>query len=1196
MASVEVRSVRKSAALRPRGPGKLHPARSMPLDYRYSAPGAGAGRPAANGVGLRAPPVPKEEEAEVVGFEGDADSPYSSQATTTTEEVEEGEEKGGGGVEVDSAAATGAPATAVTPRRPSPVGAGSPSQRDERWGDTSSYGARKKHRVFCQLPNGDWALCTVITTSGDESILKLSEGKVLRLKTESLQSANPEILDGVDDLMQLSYLSEPSVLYNLQYRYSQDMIYTKAGPVLVAVNPFKKVPLYGNEYIDAYRNKTMDSPHVYAIADSALLEMKRDEVNQSIIISGESGAGKTETAKIAMQYLASLGGGGGIEYEILQTNPILEAFGNAKTLRNDNSSRFGKLIEIHFSTTGRICGAMIQTFLLEKSRVVQSAVGERSYHIFYQLCAGAPASLRDKLNLKKVDEYKYLKQSCCYSIAGVDDAQMFRTVTEAMNIVHISKEDQDNVFAIVSAVLWLGDVSFTIVDNENHVEIVVDEAAEMVARLLGCSIEDLNLALSKRHMKVNNENIVQKLTLSQAIDTRDALAKSLYASLFEWLVEQINKSLSVGKRRTGRSISILDIYGFESFDRNSFEQFCINYANERLQQHFNRHLFKLEQEEYVEDGIDWAKVEFEDNQNCLNLFEKKPLGLLSLLDEESTFPNATDLTFANKLKQHLNNNSCFRGERGKAFAIRHYAGEVAYDTSGFLEKNRDLLHMDSIQLLAKCKSLLPQIFASKMLSQSDNLVPIPYRSTAADSQKLSVAMKFKGQLFQLMQRLENTTPHFIRCIKPNNLQLPAIYEQGLVLQQLKCCGVLEVVRISRSGYPTRMTHQKFARRYGFLLLEDVASQDPLSVSVAILHQFNILPEMYQVGYTKLFFRTGQIGKLEDTRNRTLHGILRVQSCFRGHQARHHARERIRGVLALQSFVRGENARRMYSSLARKHRAATILQRNLKCWLARRYFINIRKASVVIQSGIRGCLVRRCAGNVDLLNVLREFESKKEAEGDQILIKASFLAELQRRILKAEATVREKDEENEMLHQRLQQYENRWSEYEQKMKAMEEMWQKQMRSLQSSLSVAKKSLALDETPRMSDSSVEQSWESNGNHIGSASQLVPRTVGREMNASLSVISRLAEELEQRSQVFADDAKFLVEVKSGQADASLNPDMELRRLKQNFDSWKKDFGSRIRETKVILNKLGSGNNESSPNSAKRKWWGRLNTSKFS
>ncbi|CAM0956704.1 unnamed protein product [Alopecurus aequalis] len=1200
MASVEVRSVRKSSALRARGPAKLQPARSMPLDYRYSSKPAGVGPgPPANGVGRRA--AAPDEEGEVVAVEGDADSPYSSKATTTEEE------SGEGGGEADSASSEAAP-----PRRSSPTAPAGPSQRDTRWSDTSSYGAKKKNRVFCQLPNGDWALCTVITTTGDESVLKVSDGKVLRLKTESLQPANPEILDGVDDLMQLSYLSEPSVLYNLQYRYSQDMIYTKAGPVLVAVNPFKKVKLYSNEYIKAYRNKTMDSPHVYAIADSALREMKRDEVNQSIIISGESGAGKTETAKIAMQYLASLGGGSGIEYEILQTNPILEAFGNAKTLRNDNSSRFGKLIEIHFSMTGRICGAMIQTFLLEKSRVVQCAVGERSYHIFYQLCAGAPPTLREKLNLKKVDEYKYLKQSCCYSIAGVDDAEMFRTVTEAMNIVHISKEDQDNVFSMVSAVLWLGDISFTIIDNENHVEILVEEAAETVSRLLGCSIEDLNLALSKRHMKVNNESIVQKLTLTQAADTRDALAKALYASLFEWLVEQINKSLSVGKRRTGRSISILDIYGFESFDKNSFEQFCINYANERLQQHFNRHLFKLEQEEYVEDGIDWAKVEFEDNQDCLNLFEKlfyslscfsywiqKPLGLLSLLDEESTFPNATDLTFANKLKQHLDTNSCFRGERGKAFAVRHYAGEVAYDTSGFLEKNRDLLHMDSIQFLAKCKLSIPQMFASKMLAQSDNLESVPYRPSVADSQKLSVAMKFKGQLFQLMQRLESTTPHFIRCIKPNNLQLPAIYGQELVLQQLKCCGVLEVVRISRSGYPTRMTHQKFARRYGFLLLEDVASQDPLSVSVAILHQFNILPEMYQVGYTKLFFRTGQIGKLENTRNRTLHGVLRVQSCFRGYQARRHATERIRGVLALQSFIRGENARQSYSSLSRKHRAATVLQRNLRGWLSRRHFVKIRKASVVIQSGIRGCLVRRCAGNVDLLNVLRELESKKEAEGDQILIKASFLAELQRRILRAEATVREKDEENEMLHQRLQQYENRWLEYEQKMKAMEEMWQKQMRSLQSSLSVAKKSLALDDTPRMSDSSVEQSWESNGNHVGGGSQLVPRITGREMNASISVIGRLAEEFEQRSQVFADDAKFLVEVKSGQADASLNPDMELRRLKQNFDSWKKDFSSRIRETKVILNKLAtgsSGGNESSPNSAKKKWWGRLNTTKFS
>ncbi|KAJ6305329.1 hypothetical protein OIU78_020796 [Salix suchowensis] len=748
-----------------------------------------------------------------------------------------------------------------------------------------------------QMGIGSWG--RFYQLQGTESVISPPDGKVLKVKTECLVPANPDILDGVDDLMQLSYLNEPSVLYNLQYRYNRDMIYTKAGPVLVAINPFKEVPLYGNNYIEAYKNKSMESPHVYAITDTAIREMIRDEVNQSIIISGESGAGKTETAKIAMQYLATLGGGSGIEYEILKTNPILEAFGNAKTLRNDNSSRFGKLIEIHFSETGKISGAKIQTFLLEKSRVVQCMEGERSYHIFYQLCAGASPKLREKISLKIASEYKYLRQSNCYTITGVDDAERFRVVTEALDIVHVSKEDQESVFAMLAAVLWLGNVSFSIVDNENHVEPLADEGLITVAKLIGCNVGELKLALSTRKMRVGNDTIVQKLSLSQAIDTRDALAKSIYSCLFDWLVEQVNKSLAVGKRITGRSISILDIYGFESFERNSFEQFCINYANERLQQHFNRHLFKLEQEEYIQDGIDWTKVDFEDNQDCLNLFEKKPLGLLSLLDEESTFPNGTDLTFANKLKQHLNSNSCFRGERDKAFSVSHYAGEVTYDTTGFLEKNRDLLHLDSIQLLSSCSCHLPQIFASNMLTQSEKPAVGPlYKAGGADSQKLSVATKFKGQLFQLMQRLENTTPHFIRCIKPNNSQSPGSYEQGLVLQQLRCCGVLEVVRISRSGFPTRMSHHKFARRYGFLLLESVSSsQDPLSVSVAILHQFDISPEMYQVGYTKLFFRTGQIGVLEDTRNHTLHGILRVQSCFRGHQARAYLRELKRGICA-----------------------------------------------------------------------------------------------------------------------------------------------------------------------------------------------------------------------------------------------------------------------------------------------------------
>ncbi|CAL0300500.1 unnamed protein product [Lupinus luteus] len=1072
-----------------------------------------------------------------------------------------------------------------------PLPSSSTSSRECKWSDTTPYASKKKLQSWFQLSNGNWELVKIITTSGTESVISLSDGKVSKVKDEALLPANPDILDGVDDLMQLSYLNEPSVLYNLQYRYNQNMIYTKAGPVLVAINPFKKVHLYGNDYIEAYKRKAIESPHVYAITDTAMREMMRDEVNQSIIISGESGAGKTETAKIAMQYLATLGGGSGIEYEILKTNPILEAFGNGKTLRNDNSSRFGKLIEIHFSETGKISGANIQTFLLEKSRVVQCNEGERSYHIFYQLCAGAPPSLREKLNLQSAEDYKYLNQSNCYSITGVNDAEEFRTVTDALDVVHISKEDQENVFAMLAAVLWLGNISFEVVDNENHVRAVEDEGLSSVAKLIGCDIEDLKLTLSTRKMKVGNDNIIQKLTLSQAIDARDALAKSIYACLFDWLVEQINKSLAVGKRRTGRSISILDIYGFESFNRNSFEQFCINYANERLQQHFNRHLFKLEQEEYIQDGIDWAKVEFEDNQGCLNLFEKKPLGLLSLLDEESTFPNGTDLTFANKLKQHLNSNSCFKGERDRAFTVSHYAGEVTYDTTGFLEKNRDLLHLDSIQLLSSSTCHLPQIFASQMLTQSEKpVVGALHKSGGADSQKLSVATKFKGQLFQLMQRLEITTPHFIRCIKPNNLQSPGSYEQGLVLQQLRCCGVLEVVRISKSGFPTRMSHQKFARRYGFLLLENVASQDPLSVSVAILHQFNILPEMYQVGYTKLFFRTGQIGVLEDTRNRTLHGILRVQSSFRGYRARCYRKELLGGITSLQSFIRGERSRKGYVALLQRYRAAVVIQKWMKMVFSRIRVKAANDAVVVIQSFIRGSLVRKCSGDIGLL----KSGGLKTSESGEVLVKSSFLAELQRRVLKAEAALREKEEENDILHQRLQQYESRWSEYELKMKSMEEVWQKQMRSLQSSLSIAKKSLAMDDSERNSDASVnaseerEYSWDMESNHRRQESN-----GARSMSAGLSVISRMAEEFEQRSQVFGDDAKFLVEVKSGQIEASLSPDSELRRLKQMFEAWKKDYGSRLRETKVILHKLGS--EDGSAEKAKKKWWGRRNSTRI-
>lgn len=1067
---------------------------------------------------------------------------------------------------------------------------GSPRFRESEWDDNIGYFIKKKLRVWCRLQNRQWELGQIQSTIREKASVLLSDGSVLSVPIGELLPANPDILDGVDDLIQLSYLNEPSVLHNLEHRFSRDIIYSKAGPVLIAINPFKAIQLYGDDSITAYRQNLLDSPHVYTIADTAYNEMMREEVNQSIIISGESGAGKTETAKIAMQYLAALGGGScGIECEVLQTSCILEAFGNAKTSRNDNSSRFGKLIEIHFSAVGKICGAKIQTYLLEKSRVVQLARGERSYHIFYQLCAGAPSSLRERIMIKEAQEYKYLNQSGCLTIHDVDDAHKFRLLMEAFNTLRICKENQEQVFEMLAAVLWLGNITFQVIDNENHVEVVDDEAVTNASSLLGCKAQDLKLTLSTRKIQAGKDRVAKKLTLQQAIDTRDALAKFIYASLFDWLVDEINNSLAMGKHCTGRSISILDIYGFESFKKNSFEQLCINYANERLQQHFNRHLFKLEQEEYELDGIDWTKVDFEDNHECLNLFEKKPIGLISLLDEESNFPKASDLTLADKLKQHLGPNPCFKGERGSAFSIHHYAGEVLYDTSGFLEKNRDPIHSDTIQLLCACSRHLSKWFASSALDTSAKTASQLVQSGALGSQKQSVGTKFKGQLFKLMQQLESTTPHFIRCIKPNNKQLPGMYDKDLVLDQLRCCGVLEVVRISRSGYPTRITHQEFAIRYGFLLPEDNASQDPLSLSVAILQQFGILHEMYQVGYTKLFFRAGQIGALEDTRKQVLQGTLEVQKCFRGHRARREFHELKQGVTALQSFIRGEISRKEYNVLV-----------NLRKQVAERKFEEQLVAVVQIQSVIRGWLARRHIDrlrNSKTLNKQRRGRKLSEVMGLAQENLPSVVEELQRRVLMAEANLAKKEKENSALRELVQGFEARWLEYEAKMKSVEDTWQKQMAALQMSLAAAKKSLGADHaavqaagrldgltSPHYYDS---EDTMSGGTQTPAGSTPMKHSnnyldvgTGRETNGGLGSVSHLVKEFEERKQIFDDDAKAIVEVKAGQ-----NPEEEFRRLKHRFEAWKKDYKARLREAKAKLHKLGHLDGEK----RNRKWWGK-------
>ncbi|XP_073025671.1 myosin-2-like [Primulina eburnea] len=1057
------------------------------------------------------------------------------------------------------------------------------------WDGNLGYFIKKKLHVWCRPRNGHWESGKIQSTSGEKASVLLSDGSVMTVSTRELLPANPDILEGVDDLIQLSFLNEPSVLHNLQYRYDRDIIYSKAGPVLVAVNPFKDVPLYRNDFVTAYRQRLLDSPHVYAIAGTAYNEMMTDNINQSIIISGESGAGKTETAKIAMQYLAAVGGGtGGIESEILQTSCILEAFGNAKTSRNDNSSRFGKLIEIHFSALGKICGAKIQTFLLEKSRVVQLANGERSYHIFYQLCAGAPPDLRGRLKLKNACDYSYLSQSDCLEIQDINEVQKFHLLMVALDTVGICKADQEHAFEMLAAVLWLGNISFLVIDNDNHIEVIADEAVTSAASLMGCSTQDLLQAMSTRYIQAGKDKVSKRLTLQQAIDSRDALAKFIYAGLFDWLVEVINISLVSGKQHTGRSIGILDIYGFESFKKNSFEQFCINYANERLQQHFNRHLFKLEQEEYELDGIDWTKVDFEDNQKCLDLFEKKPIGLISLLDEESNFPKATDVTFATKLKQHLNNFHCFKGERGGSFSVRHYAGEVLYSTAEFLEKNRDTLHSEIIQLLLSCTAQLPQLFASTLLGQSQ----IPASSMVIQSglvacQKQSVATKFKSQLFKLMQQLESTTPHFIRCIKPNNKKLPGLFEKDLVLEQLRCCGILEVVRISRSGYPTRMMHQEFSRRYGFLLVDDNACPDPLSTSIAVLQQFNILPETYQVGYTKLYFRAGQIGALEDVRKQVLQGTVEVQKCFRGHRARRYFHELKNAVVSLQSYVRGDIARKEYGVLLGLKRQIPDLKLNGQLM-----------AVVQIQSVVRGRLVRkRCnhLKNMKQSNAVKRKPGKRTSEVKDLPPEMLPLVveELQKRLLMAEATLGQRERENAALREQVQHFEAHWSEYEIKMKSVEEMWQKQMTSLQISLAAAKKSLGsgnpTGEPAKLNDSSPH--LDSTDTFMGPQNPDASTPIrfaddgfyDKDTTGGYAVCP-LVKEFEQRKQNFDEEAMEIIKVKSGHS-TSVNSVEVLRRLKHRFDTWRKDYKVRLREAKGKLYRLGLVESEKH----RKKWWGK-------
>ncbi|KAL3623630.1 hypothetical protein CASFOL_032446 [Castilleja foliolosa] len=787
----------------------------------------------------------------------------------------------------------------------------------------------------------------VQTTNGKKVVANIS--KVFPKDTEAPPG-------GVDDMTKLSYLHEPGVLQNLAARYELNEIYTYTGNILIAINPFQRLPhLYDTHMMEQYKGAALGelSPHVFAIADVAYRAMVNEGKSNSILVSGESGAGKTETTKMLMRYLAHLGGRSGVEgrtveQQVLESNPVLEAFGNAKTVRNNNSSRFGKFVEIQFDKSGRISGAAVRTYLLERSRVCQISDPERNYHCFYLLCA-APPEEREKYKLASPESFHYLNQSKCYKLDGVSDAEEYLATRRAMDIVGISEEEQDAIFRVVASILHLGNIEFS-KGKEFDSSGIKDEKSKFhlntAAELLKCDPKRLEDALIKRVMVTPEEVITRTLDPEAALGSRDSLAKTIYSRLFDWLVEKIN--LSIGQDPNSKAIiGVLDIYGFESFKHNSFEQFCINFTNEKLQQHFNQHVFKMEQEDYEKEEINWSYIEFVDNKDVLDLIEKKPGGIIALLDEACMFPKSTHETFAQKLYQTFAKNKRFIKPKLSRtnFTISHYAGEVTYLADLFLDKNKDYV-------VAEYQDLLT---ASKCNFVAGLFPPLPEESSKS-SKFSSIGSRFKLQLQSLMETLNSTEPHYIRCVKPNNVLKPAIFENLNIIQQLRCGGVLEAIRISCAGYPTRRTFDEFLLRFGVLAPEVLdGNSDEKAASQLILDKMGL--KGYQLGKTKVFLRAGQMAELDGRRAEVLGNAARtIQRQIRTYIARKDFVILRRAAIQLQSCWRAISACNLYEQL-RREAAAIKIQKNFRCYTARASYSSLQDSAIIVQTGMRAMTAR-----------------------------------------------------------------------------------------------------------------------------------------------------------------------------------------------------------------------------------------------
>jgi len=796
-----------------------------------------------------------------------------------------------------------------------------------------------------------------------------------------LKPMHPTSVEGMEDMIGLGDLNEAGILRNLFVRYYDNLIYTYTGSILVAVNPYQILPIYNAEHIQAYRDKKIGelSPHIFAIGDNSYTNMKRYKQDQCIIISGESGAGKTESTKLILQFLAAVSGQHSwIEQQILEANPVMEAFGNAKTIRNDNSSRFGKYIDIHFDEKGSIEGAKIDQYLLEKSRIVNQMKDERNYHIFYCMLKGLNAEEKRQLELKDATDYFYLCQGGDVTCEGRDDAKEFADIRSAMKVLMFADEEMWDIMRILAALLHMGNITYraTTVDNIDASQIVSADNVDKASRLLQVQGNDLNSCLTTKTIYTRGETVNTQMSTEVAMDVRDAFVKGIYGRMFIWMVDKINIAIFKPKsnpRHQRTNIGVLDIFGFENFGKNSFEQLCINYANENLQQFFVRHIFKLEQEEYNNEGITWSHIEFVDNQEALDMIAVKPMNIIALIDEESKFPKGTDQTMLTKLHhQHGRNQNYLkpRSEMNMCFGLNHFAGVVFYDAKGFLEKNRDTFSQDLIQLIQVSKfKYLTSLFKDDFSMGSETRKRAP-----------TLGAQFKRSLELLMKTLSQCQPFFVRCIKPNEYKKPNIFDRELCTRQLRYSGMMETIRIRRAGYPIRHLFAEFVDRYRILVrgvgpshMEECRGAST-KICKAILGNAD-----FQLGKSKVFLKDAQDAYLEQERDRMLtkkivcmQKVIRgwhyrrkfqkmktccviIQAAWRGYSEQRRYELMKQGYLRLQALVRSRILTHRFTLLRTK---MINFQRHCRSYLAREWYQKRLQAVIVMQAGVKSLIARR----------------------------------------------------------------------------------------------------------------------------------------------------------------------------------------------------------------------------------------------